>query len=607
MSFISSLFVTLLFIPISIHTDQLSDGKAAFERHDWQTALKLLQPLAEKGNADAEVEIGQLYLSGEGVEYNRQAATEWFYKAAQQGNAEGQYWMGFLYETSPPDWKKDYSAVMVDWYRKAVDQGNVNAEMHLANYYEHGGRGGANQNYTEALKLYRNAAEKDNIEAQYSLGRFYHDGTGVMQNYKVAGIWYRKAADAGYPLARLGLAQMYSRGEGVKQDAAESAKWRNPPKLPEDVVKALDNVSMVTLYSIQPLGGPDLPEWDFHGQHQLGHSGLDPDQARQAIAALKETVSDGTSDMMSMCMFSPRHALRITSNGDMYDILICYQCGQLALYKNDKPLDFSGSIGQNPDALNHLLKQAAVPLADDPSALQNSYAEETKTALQKAQRGDKKAEALIGKYLIMGRGMKKDNDQGIDWLAKAYGTSRDNPDFEIRLGKMLEHSQDSTSNAAEIKMLFQAAANKGNAEGQYQLGYLYQVYGKGEGDQIEALKWLRMAADKDNPKAQYELGIFYAQGEIVKQDYAEAMKWFRKAAGQGHPEAMHWIASMYEKGWGVEKDLGEAYFWYQLSHEYYTIYGNQPFYITPGQKAAAEKRATEWKLTHPRCPDNCHS
>jgi hypothetical protein len=29
---------------------------------------------------------------------------------------------------------------------------------------------------------------------------------------------------------------------------------------------------MLTGQKTQPWGGPDLPEWDFHGHHQLGHS-----------------------------------------------------------------------------------------------------------------------------------------------------------------------------------------------------------------------------------------------------------------------------------------------------------------------------------------------
>jgi hypothetical protein len=54
-------------------------------------------------------------------------------------------------------------------------------------------------------------------------------------------------------------------------------------------------------------------------------------QAKQAVAALKDAVSRGTSGVVSMCLNNPRHALRFASGGNTYDILICYECGQLEL------------------------------------------------------------------------------------------------------------------------------------------------------------------------------------------------------------------------------------------------------------------------------------
>jgi TPR repeat protein len=59
--------------------------------------------------------------------------------------------------------------------------------------------------------------------------------------------------------------------------------------------------------------------------------------------------------------------------------------------------------------------------------------------------------------------------------------------------------------------LFRAAADKGNAEGQYQVAYLYEA---GEGvaeNQAEALQWFHKAADQGNPKAQYHFGGVFRQ------------------------------------------------------------------------------------------------
>lgn len=68
-----------------------------------------------------------------------------------------------------------------------------------------------------------------------------------------------------------------------------------PPELPDEVLKALHSPSSITLYSIQPWGGPDLPELDFHGHHQNGHVELKQRQATQAVAALNDAIAKGNA------------------------------------------------------------------------------------------------------------------------------------------------------------------------------------------------------------------------------------------------------------------------------------------------------------------------
>jgi TPR repeat protein len=46
---------------------QLEDGVAAYQLGDYETAMQLLRPLAEQGNAEAQFTIGQMYENGQGV------------------------------------------------------------------------------------------------------------------------------------------------------------------------------------------------------------------------------------------------------------------------------------------------------------------------------------------------------------------------------------------------------------------------------------------------------------------------------------------------------------------------------------------------------------
>ena len=47
----------------------------------------------------------------------------------------------------------------------------------------------------------------------------------------------------------------------------------------------------------------------------------------------------------------------------------------------------------------------------------------------------------------------------------------------------------------------------------------------------------RAAAERGDAEAQYELGMCYARGDGVNKDFAEAVKWWRKAAQQGVQDA----------------------------------------------------------------------
>ncbi len=55
----------------------LEDGNAAFAAKDYTAALKLWQPLADKGNAQAQFYVGDLYFYGQGVKQDNVQAYKW--------------------------------------------------------------------------------------------------------------------------------------------------------------------------------------------------------------------------------------------------------------------------------------------------------------------------------------------------------------------------------------------------------------------------------------------------------------------------------------------------------------------------------------------------
>src|SRR6266700_2474634 len=60
------------------------DAEAAYSRGDYATAFKIWLPLAEQGSAEAQRNVGRMYERGEWVAQDKQAAAEWYRKAAEQ-------------------------------------------------------------------------------------------------------------------------------------------------------------------------------------------------------------------------------------------------------------------------------------------------------------------------------------------------------------------------------------------------------------------------------------------------------------------------------------------------------------------------------------------
>src|SRR5208337_3875641 len=77
---------------------QLEDGEAAYFKHDYAKAVRLLRPLADKGNAPAQNRLASIYFwGGHGVPQDAAQGAHWYRKAADQGNALAQAHLGLMY------------------------------------------------------------------------------------------------------------------------------------------------------------------------------------------------------------------------------------------------------------------------------------------------------------------------------------------------------------------------------------------------------------------------------------------------------------------------------------------------------------------------------
>jgi uncharacterized protein len=97
---------------------QIRGGEyVAYDRADYRSALNVWMPAAEAGDAEAQVNVGEIFERGQGGQPNYEAAKIWYEKAAAQGNTRAQFNLGTLYEQGfgvPQD-----PVAALNWYRRA--------------------------------------------------------------------------------------------------------------------------------------------------------------------------------------------------------------------------------------------------------------------------------------------------------------------------------------------------------------------------------------------------------------------------------------------------------------------------------------------------------
>lgn len=170
---------------VDARADVYDDVTAANRRGDTAAVIKLLAPLAEKGEVRAQAELGALYLSGKGGPAKAADGVKWTKAAAEKGYAAAQYNLGALYlegKMIPKD-----NALAMKWLLAAAGQGVAAAQLGVATMFA--------------------------------------DGEGVPENYEEAAKWMLLAAKQGDPDAQLNVGTMYALGKGLPRDVLRGAVW----------------------------------------------------------------------------------------------------------------------------------------------------------------------------------------------------------------------------------------------------------------------------------------------------------------------------------------------------------------------------------------------
>ena len=569
----------------------LQKGLEAYDAGDYATALSILKPLAEAGNADAQLTLSWMYYFGRGVPQDDAEWTKWRDRAfnvvdgSAQDTPTATGTLGTI-EVSEDDFHEgvrayangDYATAYAKIFPLAELQ-NADALYFLGLMYYNGH--GVEQDYEEAAHTLRQSAKGGNTDAQNLLGVMYDHGKGVPQNVEEAEQWFRRAAAAGHaeaqqnlerllasieaaaeavtpaddlqkglaayeagdyetalailtPLAWAGnadaqntLGWMYDYGHGVEENDAEAVKWYRPAAEQGNAI-AQNNLGKMYEYGIGvSQNDEEAIKW-YRSAAEQGHA-----EARQnldGLLASTASAADGTA-----------------SSDDLWGTF------------NELFDDLESSTDDSAEPAN----DNTAPVADDTAAVED------------VQRG---IEAIWAEDYDTAFAIFKP-------LAEAGDATA-----QYQLGRMYYHyprsffHDDDTVDAAEKWWLLaleglRPMAEAGDAEAQYMLGRLhgysflshldpYLIQLDVYQSQAEQRKWFRRAAEAGNPYAAYQLA-FYLNDAINNEDkwYRPAAEGFRRAAEAGDAEAAYQLGRMYHWGSGVERDGAEGNKWFRRAIE----------------------------------------
>jgi len=116
---VAGLVAALISAPLPAQT--VKAGILAWQKADYAAAVAIWRPLAQRGDPDAEFNLGQAYRLGRGVPIDLPMAKIWFQKAADAGHLDAETTLGLLlFENG------DHVAGL-KWLRRAADQGEPRA------------------------------------------------------------------------------------------------------------------------------------------------------------------------------------------------------------------------------------------------------------------------------------------------------------------------------------------------------------------------------------------------------------------------------------------------------------------------------------------------
>lgn len=488
--------------------DAFQQGLDAYLDGDYVKAMELWRPAAESGDSVAAFNVGVLHAQGLGVEAD--------------------------------------PAEALKWYRQSALDGYANAQFNLGAAYYNGE--GTEANVSEAVSWWEKAAEQEHPEALYNLGALYRDGRFVDQDIERARTLFERAAAAGDARAGEALAGL----TGSETEAEESEG-------PEQTAST-DDVPAETDSETADAGDADTAQ-DGSAATADGGEGwpanVNPEHwAVQVFAVGKREAAERFIEEHDLAGRVRVFEAEVHGETWFKGVAGNYADADAAKAAQKELEDHLGgaSLWIRPyraiqeEAVGEMAEPAAAPretTGSDQATIEEDAqpsvaSEDDIEDLEQAERAAARSAEDEREPILTETGdVASDTEPPEDEPAQAPRISDDDR-AALRAGQQ-------AFNAQNYEAAFDAwrpLAERGVADAQYGIGFMYESGWGVEEDLSKAFRWYQLAAQQGHEQSQFNLGVLYREGKGVARNDALGLYWIQTAADGGDQRALNYLKNL---------------------------------------------------------------
>lgn len=410
----------------SANAAQLDEAQAALRKGQFVVAYNMIQPLAVKGEPEAQFTLCGMFFEAQGVPKNDYEASRWCHAAAQNNHIEAMYNLALMYQ---------------------------NGE-------------GVGQNFTEAKRWYSMAAERGHTGAQFNLAEL--NGTNNRVAQQLAQSLATSPALAVMAMQNPGSMPPSPQGMPMPQPPQQMA-MAQPPQPPQQIMmpappqapapQQLASDITATVPAPQVMSMPMPPQFAMAAPAPAKPMAQAPVQMASAAPAqipvqrAAKKLPKGTIDIIE-----PASGNIVRTVPDVEQpILIVDNPNFVDPYE---ACEIAKARGQNFEICNKdaVKKPAPLALATRPHSFAVESDANFSTALEAAKKGDTEAMNTLGSMYMTGNGVGKNYSEAMKWLEKS--ASKGNSKAMMNLAAMYRDGNGVLPNGELAYSWFNLAADR---------------------------------------------------------------------------------------------------------------------------------------------------